>query len=224
LVKPSQPLRWGYRLLILSGLLALAGCASDVAGLLDDPIRGGPRIPLNATTTEGARGAASAETPAPGGLPALPPAQAPSSNAALAVGASGVAPDRLPTTEVGVKLSGPRPVIENGERKPEPSQSRLAPIAATGGAITPVSAVVAAPAVPAPGAYEQLQQMLVARGVTSQRLETGSNPDEWHFVCTIPLPGLDNLERTYEARAVGASGLAAIRAVIADIDKDRGGQ
>jgi hypothetical protein len=201
------------RLLIVSGLLALAGCMGGRADLFDDdPIRGGGRIPANAITTGGARGVAAADAGATG-PPSLPPAQSPSSNAALAVGASGMGGDRQPAgADAGVKLGGPRA-----------TEARLTPVAATTGGLTPASAVVVTPGAAA-GSYEQLQEMLRARGVVWQQLKTTGNKDEWHFHCAVPQAGLDNIERTYEARAVGPLGLAAIRAVIAEIDQDRGGR
>jgi hypothetical protein len=77
---------------------------------------------------------------------------------------------------------------------------------------------------PAEGSFEQLQQLLAARGVTWQQLKSGTARDEWLFVCTIPNPRDKNLERQYEAKAVGPFGLAAIRAAIKAIDDDARGQ
>jgi hypothetical protein len=195
--------------LAAGALLALAGCESAPVTLDDDPLRGGGKpLALDAPTTPGARGSAAAEAPAvavAGGLPALPPAQGPTSPAAL-VGNPGAAPPRpAREAETGVTLGGPR--------------------AAGGATITPTSGVAQPVGMQAAGgSYEALQQQLLARGVTWQQLKTGTAPDEWHFVCSVPHPEQNNIERQYEARAVGAGGLAAIRAVIQEIDKDRTGQ
>jgi hypothetical protein len=67
--------------------------------------------------------------------------------------------------------------------------------------------------------YEQLQAMLAARRVTWQRLDiVNEQLGEWKFMCAIPNPTNPRMRRNYEARAVGPYGLAAIRAVIVEID------
>jgi hypothetical protein len=68
--------------------------------------------------------------------------------------------------------------------------------------------------------FEQLQQMLQARGVVWQQLKTTVERGEWLFACAIPDPNTTGVQRHYEARAVGPLGLAAIRAVLKDIDTD----
>jgi hypothetical protein len=184
--------------------------------LLDDPLRGGG-VPIasNASTTNSARGVADVTPPG-----TLPPANGPTSPAALTNGAGALAaPPAQAGTAVGVTVGGPRAA----------ATSRLTPIAATSGPGQPAEASNVVPAggvVPAPaadGSYEQLQQQLLARGVTWQQLKTGATRDEWIFVCTIPQPRENNIERHYEARAVGPFGLAAIRAAIKEIDDDNGG-
>jgi hypothetical protein len=194
--------------LLIGILLALGGCESGPSLIDDDPLRGGGRpLALNAPTTNGARGTADVEAPAGGALPALPPAQGPVSPAAL-VGNPGAAP--LPParaeTDTGITLGGPRAAV-------------------TATPITPTTRISQPTGAPTPeSSYEALQQQLLARGVTWQQLKTGSARDEWQFYCSVPHPEQNNMERQYEARAVGPGGLAAIRAVIQEIDKDRAGQ
>jgi hypothetical protein len=210
LVRPGRRKPRARRLLLLGALLALVGCESGPGLLDEDPLRGGAPLALNAPTTKGARGIADSGPPAGGGSPlaALPPAQGPTSPAAL-VGNPGAAPTppARVETDTGITLGGPRP----------------APGAAA--AITPTAGVAPPAAMAAPeDSYEGLQQKLQARGVSWQQLKTGVARDEWLFVCAVPHPEQNNMERHYEARAVGPGGLAAIRAAIQEIDKDRTGQ
>jgi hypothetical protein len=198
------------RLLSACGWLALAGCSLGETSLLDDPLRGryGQPVATNASTTLGARGVSDGTATG-----ALPPPNGPTSPAALTNGGTALssAPAQADTdTAAGVTVGGPRAV-----------KSRLTPVPATSGpATTPQASSTAAP----DGSYEQLQEMLRARGVTWQQLKTGTAKDEWYFVCSIPNPHDKNLERNYEARQVGPFGLAAIRATIKAIDDDARGQ
>ena len=57
---------------------------------------------------------------------------------------------------------------------------------------------------------------LVRFGQAKTSVERG----EWFFACAIPDPNTTGVQRHYEARAVGPLGLAAIRAVLNDIDTD----
>jgi hypothetical protein len=95
------------------------------------------------------------------------------------------------------------------------SQPRLAPVAATAPAVT------LAGGTSAHDAYAQAQEMLRARGVTWQRLETWGEGGEWKFSCSIPNPQNPSIRRNYEYRAPGEYGLAAIRAVLEQIDRER---
>jgi hypothetical protein len=73
----------------------------------------------------------------------------------------------------------------------------------------------------APDAYAQAQEMLRAHGVTWQRLETWGEGGEWKFSCSIPNPQNPSIRRNYEFRAPGEYGLAAIRAVLEQIERER---
>ncbi len=210
-VPKSHPARHICRLLLLGGWLALAGCSLGETNLLDDPLRGGYGQPIqtNASTALGARGVS--ESTATG---ALPPVNGPTSPAALtnAGGALGSVPAPADSGGApGVTVGGPRP-----------SSSRLTPVAAPNAspAAPPAPSTVSA----SQGEYEQLQQALLARGVTWQQLKTGTNRDEWIFMCSVPNPHDSATEREYKATQVGPFGLAAMRAVIAAIDKDARGQ
>src|SRR5207244_3269543 len=128
------------------------------------------------------------------GIPPIPPAQAPTSPAALTQGAVGVAGDRrAPAAEV--TLHGPRP-----------AENRLVPAASSGGASTSTAAT------PASASFEQLQEQLRLRGVVWQDLRMVDR-DKWDFICAIPDPSQKNVRRTYEVKgAVGPFGLAAMQA------------
>jgi hypothetical protein len=71
--------------------------------------------------------------------------------------------------------------------------------------------------------FEQLQGMLAARGVTWQRLELVEG-DLWKFSCAIPKRDNPSIRSNFEVQATGPGGLAAMRAVIAEIDKVQGGR
>jgi hypothetical protein len=185
-------------------LLLLAGCMQG-SGLFDgDPLLNSSAV---RRSPAGARSSAEValETPRVGEVPPIPPPNAPTSPAALASSTSrgGV----LPSNNVG----DPPP------KDPRPEQpGRITPIAAAGGNQALVTSAAGT------GSYEQLQAMLLARGVTMQKLETVGDRGEWRFSCAIPNPQSPNTRRTYQAQAIGASGLAAIRAVIEKIDEMQG--
>jgi hypothetical protein len=200
------------------GLLALAGCNGFAGFEGPDPLVGGS-VPVRRAAP--AAGTAAAGAPA-GSLPPLP---APSSTTALAGLASGV-DQRLPADDsrnlrleggaaagerplwgnpaasAGVTLQGVQPV--GGGAAAAPTAGGPAAFTLTGGAAARVFS------------YEQGQQLLRARGVTWQRLETSGEDGEWHFWCSIPNPQNPGVHRTYEARARGE--LPAMQAVLDQID------
>ncbi len=226
--KKVRSARQACSLLFALGLLGLVGCLGESNLLDDDPIRGGRPIPTNATTTAPSARAVSDGSPPNANPTALPLPNGPTSPAALVSGGSSLTsppPVAVQPPEIGVKVGGPQPVT-----------SRLTPIAATntdgGGtgiiqtsAVGPAS-VSAANSSPATlgATYEQLQDMLAQRGVTWQRLRTGTAKGEWIFECSIPDPKARQMEIDYVAHAVGPYGLDAIRAVLKEIDDERGGR
>jgi hypothetical protein len=181
---------WGRLLLLGVGLACLGGCTSGPGATGYDPLRGGPPLPA-APPTSTARGGAESD---------LGPALADSgvsSPAALAMGTSARPNDSAGGP--GVKVLPPRP-----------SAAAPTPITTAGGTSAPTTDPT----------YEQLQQQLQARGVVWQQLRTGVEGGEWLFVCAIPDPATPGVQRHYEGRAVGPNGLAAIRAVLHDIEND----
>jgi hypothetical protein len=66
--------------------------------------------------------------------------------------------------------------------------------------------------------YDQLRQLLLARGVVWMRLDTSVETNESKFTCSIANRQNPNIRRTYEARA--RDDLSAIRAVLDRIDRD----
>jgi hypothetical protein len=186
-------------------LLLVAGCMQG-SGLLDhDPLLNGSS-PVRRTPA-GVRGPADValEPPRVGEVPPIPPPQVPTSPAALAS-----------STSRGGALASAHPGDPRANDPPPEQGSRITPVAATG------SNPILASSAPGTGTYEQLQAMLLVRGVTMQKLETVGDRGEWRFSCAVPNPQSPNTRRTYQAQAVGASGLAAIRAVIEKIDEIQG--
>jgi hypothetical protein len=51
-------------------------------------------------------------------------------------------------------------------------------------------------------------------------LETWGDNGEWKFWCRVPKAENPNLGTVYEAKASGENGLAAVRAVLEQIDRD----
>lgn len=66
--------------------------------------------------------------------------------------------------------------------------------------------------------FEQAQSLLDARGVKWQRLDMPDN-GSWKFSCSVANPKNPNISHTYEAQAKAP--LAAIQAVVEQIDKDK---
>lgn len=192
--------------LVLAGAIGLSGCQGTPVSRDYDPLVGGspiPAAPAGRLPSENSRpveGVAKNSDPL-----LLPPSQASSSPAALAVATPPPAPDRrTPAGEVNLQA-------------PRPADARLA-VADPGSppVVTPAGAVA-----PAGGdSYERLQKQLLSRGVVWQQLKNVER-DEWHYICAIPDPQQPNVRRNYEARASGPMGLAAMRAVIDEIDRDR---
>jgi hypothetical protein len=214
-----QPARQVCGVVLAASWLALTGCMND-NHLLDDPLwGGGTPIASNASTTNSSRGVSDGTATG-----ALPPSNGPTSPAALVngAGALGTPPAQSPAD------AGAGAVVSVGG--PRPAASHFTQAAATS---TAGQANASAGVVPAGGmvvnangqeSYEQLQQMLRSRGVTWQQLKTGTAHDAWDFICAIPNPHQNNIERHYEGHAVGPFGLAAIRAAIKEIDDDTRGQ
>jgi len=69
--------------------------------------------------------------------------------------------------------------------------------------------------------YEQAIALLAAKGVKWRKLEMIVERNESKFSCSIPNPQNPNISRYYEASA--ATDLAAIQAVLDQMDKDSAG-
>jgi hypothetical protein len=231
-------------------LALLAGCESaSPRGAGPDPLLG-DAMPSPAGGAAPAAPAASA-APATGtasGVPPLPATTTVTAPAALAGGAgTPPAPDsgrndmRIPATPVSNPTPGaagpptpgwpqngsPPPCLAPQAPEVAGSTARLSPVPAAPVPPVPFTLAASSPATGSgaagqPDGYLQLQEMLRARGVTWQRLETWGDAGEWKFRCSIPNPQNRSVGRNYEARAAGDYGLAAIRAVIEQIDLEKG--
>ena len=190
--------RWKARMIGVCLLAAatLSGCQGthDWRGE-SDPIRGGPPLPTGQSATS--RPPASAE------VPPLMTGRPSTSPAALAVNPGATDTDRRTPA---VTIEAPRPLGQ-------------AP-----GVIVPMSGTVPATSsmVSAGGyTFEQLQREFEKRGVTEQHLDTTSKPGEWSFHCAVPTPNDPYTRRNYDTKMVGDRGLAAMRAVLEQIDRER---
>jgi hypothetical protein len=222
------------------GLILLAGCSGSNY-LEHDPLVGGPPLRAPGSPAPGTGTAAAGAAAAGGGAGALPPLPATHSLTSQAALASGTAPaadsgkdlriNGAPTPGVpvstwsgnaqaagsGASLRGPEPVGGGPAARPGTTP------APAGSPYTLTSTVAPAPAAVGGGdTYLQLQEMLKSRGVTWQRLEPWGDGGEWKFRCSVPDPQNRAIHRNYEARAPGEYGLAAIRAVIQQIDAEKG--
>jgi hypothetical protein len=185
--------------------------------MANDPLLGPGRPAQGPTSLTSGGGSA---------VPPLPTSHAMTSPAALA---SGPAPQTDPGRDLrsgGASGTSGVPVSASptwSRSPPQPGTTGLsAPelSAPAGGApMTATSATSPAPMVPLSDAYAQVQEALRARRVSAQRLETSGDGGEWHFWCAIPRADNPNLRTNYEAKAVGENGLAAMRAVIEEIDR-----
>ncbi|HEV3259016.1 MAG TPA: hypothetical protein VG013_19245 [Gemmataceae bacterium] len=198
-------------------LASLAGCAQDnrTAAGTGDPILGG------GAAASGGRTALPPANP-PARPPVAPPAAPASltSNAALAVSTPATVDHnqdvRVGSASAATQYSGqynPAPGGGAVLHRPEPA---FEPPAQHDSMLKQVFGFTGA----SHGAsYEQLKAQLVSRGVTFVRLETWGEHGGWKFTCSIPNRQNPYISRTYEAQA--QDDLGAIRAVIAQMDKEQ---
>jgi hypothetical protein len=204
-------------------MLFLTGCSGFNDAIGYDPLLGGPPVrPAVAATP-------APPTPAPVAPPAAP--NSPLSPAALAASAPRPADNdrdfrigspRPSTGNDGWASAGNNPAAAIGQtvggsgaqlRPPEPITEQM-----PRQDLTPVSS-------PGPSrdsritTYEQAQEQIKARGVLWQSLEMVAETGEWKYSCSIPNRQNPALRRTYVARA--SDSLAAIRAVLEQLDKDQ---
>lgn len=202
---------------MLAGLLGLSGCHGTPVAREIDPLVGGSPIPTRPAGRLPERPSDPLLASGPAEPVPLPPVTAPPSPAALA--SSTATPGDLRTPASEVNLHAPRPTDARlAPADPLPAGTSLTPTAGTSAPTTAMSS--GGPADGGGDSYEKLQRQLLARGVVWQQLKNVER-DEWHFICAIPDPQQPNVRRNYEARAAGPLGLAAIRAVIDEIDRDR---
>jgi hypothetical protein len=205
----------------------LSGCATQQrpAAPAVDPLLNGPPLP----PPPAAR--AEAPPPATSGPAALPAPTSATSPAALAPGtvqpldpnhdlriaggtaqpasSSGSGTWRGQSAPSDVALQRPEPTAETPpvqRLQPQPPPVQPAPACAP----TAASRVAT---------FEQAQTLLRSFGVTWQRLETGDDPGEWKFSCTIPSRQNPNIHQRYEARANDQ--IAALRAALEQIEREQ---
>jgi hypothetical protein len=196
--------------------LAFSACANQQPGVRQgqatDPLLGLGPPPAKAPGTPGAPSARSSPASPTSSIPPIPVPAGSSSNAALASG-----PPRALNQDRDLRIGeqGGQGPTSGGAilRRPEPAGEPLsqhdrmqqAPTVMPAGGVRAVS-------------YEQLQAQLASRGVAFQRLETGNDPGEWRFTCSIPSRQNPSSLRTY--KGTGRTDLAAIQAVLEQIERE----
>ncbi len=249
--RPDKPARPAPRLAwcVLALLAGCQGTSPSPR--IPDPLVTSSPLPLTPAAGAATGATAAGSTESKGTVPPLPAQHSLTSQAALAGGgapppvadtsrnnlrindgsstpSAGTAGSATawPLTGAAAGSTGGWPATGSGSppgtalQAPEPSGAgRLAPVAAS--PTVPFKlAASSGPAAPGDG-YQQLQEMLRVRGVSWQRLETWGDAGEWKFRCSVPDPQKPGTGHNYEARAAGENGLAAIRAVLDQIDRDR---
>ncbi len=223
-----------------AALVLLAGCSGQ-RDLLSDPFLGTP-VPSRAADNNALAAAPAASSPAAAANPTAPPA-----------GGVPPLPNTHTMTSPAALVSGPTPATSANSghdmrigdaagagttassaagaalHGPEPSGSADRSTAGTPGwPTTPYQLTsTAGPSTAAAAgsdSFDHLMDELHKRGVEDfWRLEYLGG-GVYHFRCMMPNPDNRNLGRNYEVRVPGANGLAAIRAVIDQIDHDRAGK
>jgi hypothetical protein len=195
----------------------LAGCNGQ-RDLLNDPLRGS-HLPAQA-----APGPVSA-APAAADVPALPSTHAMTSPAALVGGPTPAAP----SMRIGEAPGPAAPVPQAGGtsaalRGPEPSAADAHPSGTPGWPTSTyqlASASGTSPPAPAAENMDNMLDELEKRGAEYQSWQkVGAN--DFRFRCMVPNQDNRMLGRNYEGR--GQTRCAAIKAVIEQIDHDRGGR
>jgi hypothetical protein len=214
----------------------LAGCSGQ-RDLLSDPFLGTPAPPRPADPGLASAPTSSTLAPAPAagqanGVPPLPNTHTMTSPAALVGGptpaGSGGNMRIGETSGTTVSTTAPAGSGTAPLHGPEPSGGTERAAAGTPGwpssPYQQTSAVgSSAPAASGAGdSFDHLMDELRKRGVDDfWRLEYLGG-GVYHFRCMVPSsPDNRNLGRNYEVRVPGANGLAAIRAVLDQIDHDR---
>ena len=195
-------------------LMVLAGCQT---GRLDhDPLVGGAPLPPGPLPPRSTGNAVAAGQ--------VPPPPAPSNTGSLASLTAGPTQTldsthdmRVPVTPVpGSTAGGPAGALLHGPEPVNDGSSRLTPIAAPGSTsgLTLVGG-------PPRDSHAQILEELRARGASRFNLVAVGDTGEWKFSCSVAdKPNADMLQR-YESRAFGEDGLAAMRAVLEQIDRER---
>jgi hypothetical protein len=216
-------------LVLAAGLVLPAGCNGTGSLTGGDPFLG-PGTPRAAAPAAGGTASAGATGAAAGSLPALPASASATSPAALvsAPSQAGASSNDLRVGDVqGIPVGRSASWGQQGnaslggpERDGVPGGSSPAPVRLTSGNSLPG----AVPAVSGGDSFERVMDDLHRRGVTWWRLEPSGNSGDYKFRCSVPSAENHNIGRTYEARAAGDNGVAAIRAVVDQIDHDRAGK
>lgn len=241
-------LRFG---LVIVGLLSctlVSGCKLTGDKVEGDPLKGDlvrPPTPPTASKEAAPSSASSSSSPS---LPEIPSPATVTSTAALAGGVKQTLdphPVLVSNTNgadlnPGILLSPPQPVNDppaasspgdegpvslTGQVVPLPSEpvpqsSAFGAVEAAG--TRPIDpGFTQAPPAPVLQSFAQLEAEERSRGVSLHEGPTQIGPDLWEFSCFVPDPQHPNQATCFTARAPGEGGLAAVRKVLADIDRSR---
>jgi hypothetical protein len=211
-----SPAPAGLRRLLPAAALLLAGCVGGPGVENNDPLVGGPPLQRGKAA---APGATAARTPAPVDPHGLPPPYGPTSPAALAAspvpaGGLRIGPSADDGKPAGTLTAGP----SDGGPPRSPGATLQQPEPIIDPTVRPTAGV--GPPPPPGDSYRQLQDELARRGVVFQELQMGDD-GQWRFRCGVPRRQDPLTTRVYEYRAPGDQGLACVRAVLAQIDRDR---
>jgi hypothetical protein len=134
--------------------------------------------------------------------------------------------DPVPSTPTGnAAARGVAPGVSVGNPEPAAngSTSQLAPVPASGPAVSPISAPTPPP--PATGSaanirtLDEAQQFLRQNRVNWQRLENVDG-NEWKFECSVPNPGNPQMSKHYSTTRAFPDPLSAIREVIMKMEQE----
>lgn len=228
----SELVGWAKYLGVALGLSVLLGCegtGTNTKSLELDPLTGGPAMPRSNPNAPATQPNGVAAIPPQNPLPPLNVPASTTSPAAL----TGAGVNATLDPNGGLRVNGglgnqttPPPATWQSNPIPNPSGATLRmpqPVQDNMSAAPPLAPATFGPITLTAGArgdgYQQLQDALTARGVTSRRLETVGDNEGWKFSCSVPSKQNPNLRLNYESR--GQTDLEAIRFVLDQIDREQ---
>jgi hypothetical protein len=151
-----------------------------------------------------------------GSIPPLPSSMSAPGTAALASGETGTPEPARDMRLTGGAARGVAPNVSMGS--PEPAATgTTSRMTATSGATTPPATFSGSAA--SVRSFEDAQQFLKRQHVAWQRLDM-EDDGSWTYTCSVPLPSNPHTNRTYKTTQTFSDPLAAIRAVLTQIEQN----